>query len=114
MAQAWNFDDIGCVKERGPSDDVLFRELKEVLERHGATHRFGITLLHTHFDVAPNEVMMEYTDITTRTQLLRPVTLAEAEAQHHIETAWSLEGDAPTMRCTCQKSNGDHGHWETN
>lgn len=41
--------DVDAVLSKTEADDELFRELAEVLKRHNALDRFGITLLQTHF-----------------------------------------------------------------
>lgn len=58
--------DIDQVVPLGPDDPQLIHELRDVLDRHGALERFGITLLHQHFDVAEGEVLVETVDPAAR------------------------------------------------
>ncbi|MFD9469907.1 hypothetical protein [Streptomyces goshikiensis] len=51
----------------GPSDAAFVRDLVEVLEKHGNLDRFGLSLLHDHFPLAPDEVMVETNDSVRRT-----------------------------------------------
>ncbi|MDH6539741.1 hypothetical protein [Streptomyces sp. SPB4] len=51
----------------GPSDAAFVRDLVEVLDKHGNLDRFGLCLLHDHFPLAPDEVMVETNDPVART-----------------------------------------------
>lgn len=54
-------------KGLGPSDAEFVRDLVEVLEKHGNLDRFGLCLLHDHFPLAADEIMVETNDSATRT-----------------------------------------------
>ncbi len=51
----------------GPQDAAFVRDLVEVLERHGNLDRFGLCLLHDHFPLADDEVLVETNDPAART-----------------------------------------------
>ncbi|MCX4693872.1 hypothetical protein [Streptomyces sp. NBC_01408] len=51
----------------GPSDREFVRDLVAVLDKHGNLDRFGLCLLHDHFPLAADEVMVETNDSGTRT-----------------------------------------------
>ncbi|MFD8980246.1 hypothetical protein [Streptomyces sp. NPDC059564] len=51
----------------GPWDAAFVRDLVEVLDKHGNLDRFGLCLLHDHFPLAPDEVMVETNDPAART-----------------------------------------------
>lgn len=91
-------------------DRVLFMELKQVLEKHGASRRFGISLLHQHFDIGSNEVLCEATDAIARVQEIRPISKTELSREPHIITNWRLDLGEPLMGCVCKPING-HGHY---
>ena len=59
--------DITEVIPLSEKDDELIQELVAVLRKHNALDRFGLTLLHQHFDIGDDEVMVESTDIEART-----------------------------------------------
>ena len=42
----------------GPDDEACINEIRSVLARHNALQRFGITLLHKHFDITDDEVLL--------------------------------------------------------
>jgi hypothetical protein len=76
------------------ADDAAFvSELRALLERHGNLDRFGICLLHEHFDVRHNEILMETNDPERRILTVTPEnaeTLPEFKA-----TMWRLHDDQP-------------------
>lgn len=51
--------DIDEVEHLSAADEPLMRELREVLGRHGAERRFGLMLLHEHFAIGEDEVLVE-------------------------------------------------------
>jgi hypothetical protein len=104
---------INDVHPRSDRDDALFGELREVLARHGALSRFGITLLHHHFDVSVDEVMLEVVDEKARIESASPVTRTDASLASSVETSWRL--DAPSGMRFCERQcarpygpNGPH------
>jgi hypothetical protein len=46
-------------------DEPLFNELREILRKHGALRRFGITFLHPHFHMDDDELFLEETEWLT-------------------------------------------------
>ncbi len=108
------FTDIESVRPLGPEDDAVMADLHRTLERHGALDRFGISLLHQHFDLEEGEIMLEETNKAERLQQMRVVQAADLENVANIATAWSLESGMPLMRCTCQQSGGEHQHLGSN
>lgn len=86
-----NLPDIDEVVPINASDDECLREINQVLVKHGATSRFGVNLLHSHFDMAEDEVLLEETDIATRRQILSVVKKSDVPAgaiymDHHFDT----------------------------
>ena len=78
------------IDEVAPLDDKdaeVLSELREVLIRHGKTERFGVCLLHKHFDLRDDEVLMETTDERTRVSTLS-VEPRGARTTPAIETMW--------------------------
>lgn len=102
--------DITDVRELSAEDTPLMQELHEVLQRHNALRRFGITLLHQHFTLADDEVLVESTNRATRVQTIEPVKIVEVRNLDTIETSWRLDTGKPTMACICVKMGQDHQH----
>jgi hypothetical protein len=90
---------IDQAERRLDSEAGLFGEIREVLKRHGVEKKYGLALLHKHFDLADGEVLMEYTDIENRTLITKPTPRSEASAGNAVETVWSLESGNMTTAC---------------
>ncbi|QES48821.1 hypothetical protein DEJ50_14320 [Streptomyces venezuelae] len=63
-AQLPSFEDAEGL---GPQDTEFLRDLVAVLAKHGNLDRFGLCLLHDHFPLGADEVLVETNDPTTRT-----------------------------------------------
>src|SRR5437773_800453 len=100
--------DIDEVEPVSEKDQVCIQAIREVLEKHGALRRFGITLLHEHFTIAEDEVMMEFVDKEARTLTTRPVKAADYLANTSVETVWRLDSQIGLRRCEqlCAKPYG--------
>lgn len=79
------------VKPLNEQDKPLMDELYQVLKKHNALERFGITLLHEHFPMAEDEVLIETTDVENRTQILTTVKKTEIENLDVIPSSWRLD-----------------------
>lgn len=95
------------------ADAACLAALRIVLEQYGKLNRFGINLLHKHFEIADDECLLETIDVENRTLMVRPVPRAEMPSA--VETQWNLASRNPLQWCEvyCQRlSNGDHrnGH----
>lgn len=102
--------DINEVTEFSSHDEQCFREIRDVLKKYNALDRFGMTLIHSHFDLAQDEVMMETTDVQARTQLVRPVKKTSLANELYSITNWKLcDGEELIARvCVCGRT--DQGH----
>ena len=54
-------------EDLGPQDAEFVRDLVAVLAKHGNLNRFGLCLLHDHFPLAADEVLVETNDPRART-----------------------------------------------
>jgi len=102
--------DIADVPRISDADHECLDAIRDVLIRHNAVGRFGVHLVHKHFDVAPDEVLVEYTDVDERTlhcQVEKRVD-DHGESKNRIETMWSFVGDGATRVCDqqCVYNNG--------
>lgn len=92
-------------------DQECLEEVAKVLKRHGRLDRFGVTLLHQHFPIGDDEVMLETNDPILRTLEMRPSLKADIEKQDARITGWRLDSGTPLMACVCVDfGNGDHQH----
>lgn len=90
---------IDKVERRLDSEAGLFGEIREILKRHGVEKKYGLVLLHKHFDLADDEILMEYTDMENRTLITKPTPRRDISAANAIETVWSLETGNMTTAC---------------
>jgi len=77
------------IEPLGPSDSACLEEIRDVLVRHSAIERFGITLLHDHFDVALDEVLVESCDPENRVLTVTPARIGGVSDEGRlVETNW--------------------------
>jgi len=94
-----------------PKDLALMSEIKTVLVKHNASKRFGVSLLQEDFEIAPDEVLIETTDIMVRTQKIMPYNLShEINSREAINTSWRLDTGNPVMACRCLTGTAESGH----
>jgi len=95
--------DLGDVKPLSEADENLMRDLRDVLRKHGATERFGITLLHKHFDLMDSEMLLESTDVRARKLILHAVP--SDHGAPCISTSWKFKASGddwlPVTDCVC-------------
>lgn len=95
------------------SEMACIEEIKDVLKKHGKLDRFGITLLHKHFDIAEDEILVEETDEQNRTQIIKPMkrqNLVEMGGEV-LETHWALNDPHALMACRRACVKQDNGHY---
>ena len=105
--------DVDKVPKFSDSDAECLRELRDVLKKHNQLERFGIALLHKHFEIADDEVLFETTDVDKRTQYIRPVKMKDyidRKDMTIMATCLKLvEGEPITqLRCICFTSANGH------
>lgn len=107
-----NAPDVMDVEPLGAADHACLQEIKDVLLRHGRLNRFGVTLLHEHFAMSDNEVLVEDCDPVSRTLTIRPEKISSDVLGSSIETSWEL-GDGAVLsvcrvRCRYNQGTGEH------
>lgn len=102
--------DIRDVEPLNDNDLPVMNEIYEALKKHGALQRFGVTLLHEHFEISDDEVLIEMTDRNTRTQTIQPVNKNNPLLVDSIETSWRLDTGLPVQSCSCIRFGDDHSH----
>ena len=86
------------------SDLDCLEEIRDVLARHGKLARFAVHLAHRHFELAPDEVLIERPDPDGRTQHVTVAHLSDEPLAR--PTTWLFE-EVPEMRlsdavyCVC-------------
>jgi hypothetical protein len=91
-----DFHEVEPINE---SDSACLDEVCEVLKKHGKLERFGVSLLHKHFDLAADEVLVEDNDPQTRVLTVKAVK--KNQTDHLTETMWRfVDGQrVATLRC---------------
>lgn len=92
------------------ADQPLIDDLVAVLKKHDALDRFGISLLHKHFEMTADECLLETTDVSSRVQTIRPISRDEVAGIDALETSWRLDTRGALMACVCIKMGDDHSH----
>mgnify|MGYP006896949243 CR=1 FL=1 len=102
--------DISEVSEVSEEDKECIREVKEVLEKYGKSSRFGLTLLHSHFPVDEDEILVEVCDPENRTLTTKPKKKSEVDIEGSIKTSWRLDKGEAMVSCdkVCVMRGTDH------
>ena len=101
------------------SDLDCLEEIRGVLSRHEKLARFAVHLAHCHFELAPDEILIERPDPDGRTQ---HVTVGRLDDEPEARpTTWLFE-EGPELRlsdavyCVCvsdpNKTGGLHPPWQ--
>ncbi|KJK57680.1 hypothetical protein UK12_14950 [Saccharothrix sp. ST-888] len=85
------------VEGLGPQDRKFVDDLVAVLEKHGNLDRFGLCLLHHHFPVAADEILVETHDLAARTLHVQ------------VEKAATTEHTRPSQWRFVKTAGGDGG-----
>lgn len=109
-----SLDDIENVDPLGDGDAECLSEVHAVLKRHGMDKRFGVTLLHKHFPLEADEVLLERTDTADRRLELRPAKVGSPEVGRSVQTSWMLTdaGTATNTACLRRCVRNIHGNHE--
>jgi len=105
-----NYKDIDDIEPVNNSDSKCMEEVRDVLKRHNRLDRFGLALLHKHFDLQDDEVMLEKYFEDDRTLVLKPEKLKNI-THKTVGTIYVLkEGIQPVARCPtyCYSPMGHH------
>jgi hypothetical protein len=91
VATQWNhlppIDEIGVLSDK---DRACLDAIRSVLDEHGCLDRFGVNLLHRHFELADDEILVEQVDDAGRKLVVKPVRLSvvAADMPTAYETQW--------------------------
>ncbi|WP_009965197.1 hypothetical protein [Verrucomicrobium spinosum] len=97
--------DIDEVPEFSDADRDCLDAVRAVLRKHGKLSTFGLTLLHQHFDLQEDEVLLETADPATRTITIRPVFAASEVMM--VPAMFRMDGCTPECITFCEISETD-------
>jgi len=92
--------DIDAVDPFTDDDRETLDLIREVLRKRNAIDRFGVTLLHDHFEVNDDEVLVETCDPVTRTLTIKPyrneqLKEADIDEDSYVQTNWRFDQNDP-------------------
>lgn len=99
-----NLKDIHEVDPLNERDYDCLTEVRDVLKKHQVQERFGVALLHKHFDLQPEEILVEQTDVAQRVLTISPIKAAAAG--NTIQTIWMLGDGEPRAMLGCMQYCG--------
>ena len=100
--------DIDDVEPIGENDYAVLSELNQILLKHGYTDRFGVCLLHRHFDISHDEILMENTDVDARVSVLS--VEKDDDNSNTIEPMWRFSNDPQAVTKCMLRCHYDSGH----
>lgn len=89
-----HIDDIEPI---GENDCPVLEAIRAIVVSEGMEHRFGICLLHRHFDLDEGEIVLERTSVEKRSSTTRVVL--ERDCPSAIQTVWSFSAEEGGVRC---------------
>lgn len=96
------------------NDYKAFQEIQGVLKKYGVTKKFGINLLHRHFDLHSNdERLVEFTDKENRELTTKVINKDYLNQRKITPTQWMFTEDGEKIVCACNCFYTDewgHGH----
>ena len=100
----WNaLQHIDDVEQINAADEEVFEAIRAVLHKHGASKRFGLTLLHRHFELQNDEVLVETCDEAARTLSIKPVRKTQLSDAETMQTMWSFTPEGARASATCKR-----------
>ena len=91
------------------ADDMeCMNAIRAVLKQFGKLDRFALHLIHKHFEIDADEVLVEYSNPATREQFFRPEKKDSADARDAIPTTWILKDEEASAVCVCARRDDGH------
>ena len=106
-SKLYDIDDVEPISDK---DYEVLEEIRKILAKHEYTNRFGVTLLHKHFDISDDEVLMETTDEVARTSVVKAQKADGSEKINSIETMWKFGNDVEAVTKCVQVCHYFLGH----
>lgn len=105
----WNdLPSIHDVPQIDATDEMCLDEIRAVLNRHGKTRRFGVALLHQHFDLTDAEVLVEHCDLDHRTLVTSPQLASDEILRRFIPTVWRFDKEVVQACSYCPTHDDQH------
>lgn len=101
--------DLHDVSPLGGDDMECMRAVRAVLKQFNKLDRFALHLIHKHFEIADDEVLVEYSNAENREQIMRAEKRDSADARDAVPTTWILKDEMQAM-ATCVCATRSDGH----
>ena len=88
---------------------TMLQEIRQILKKHKALNRFGLTQMDSTIQLPKDQVMTESCDIPNR-QLHSIPTAKGNSVKKTVETQWSLNHSHLLKQCTETCNPGPEGH----
>lgn len=112
----WNhLTDINDVKPLDDKDRACLDAVRDTLEKFGCLNRFGVSLLHKHFEMSEDEILVEQVDEAARKLLTKPVKidLVRDAMATAMETQWHWQRDGKGAVALICVSRCFPGNWQS-
>jgi hypothetical protein len=105
----WNdlpsIHDVPCLDD---TDERCLEEIRTVVQKHGKARRFGVTLLHQHFTLSEDELLVEHCDFARRTLVTAPEKASDIIEHNYIPTVWRFDGQRAHACGYCPTHGNQH------
>lgn len=91
VVQVSSFPHINDVEPLSPADEACLDEIRVVLKRHHCQSRFGIALLHKHFELSEDELLVEHCDVDQRQLVTTPMKRGELGSTLLVQTIFAFD-----------------------
>lgn len=98
-------EDISETEPLNEGDQQCISEVRKVLQRHGKLKKFGLTLIHSHFPIGEDEVLVEEVSKVDRTLTIKP--MKASMVKNAVDTQWCLDNETVLLKCWVN-ANGEH------
>lgn len=112
----WNhLSDINDVKPLDTKDRACLDAVRDVLAQFGCLDRFGVNLLHKHFEMESDEILVEQVDEAGRKLVTKPVKveIVRDEMASAYETQWHWRPDEHGALSLICVSRCFPGNWQS-
>lgn len=82
------------------TENIVISELRSVLEKHGKLERFGVAVLHEHFELKEGEILLEKTDHLKRESVSKPELIEDPRSKGFIPTIIELKDGKVMQWCS--------------
>ena len=107
-------EDVDPLKDE---DHELMNKIRDILVEHGAEDRFGLCLLHRHFDIEDDEYAIEESFERSRESVTKIVKLDKAPAiddPEYVPTTWKFSSGEIENVTKCVNRCQQAGAWSHN